>query len=378
MYTLSIEAGVAESSGSVPSMEKADLLSRSSSAILSSVDRLQATQLSIQLMMPYALEDGSSELVEAIAAALDRCSLPDYSFVSPLIDLCRPLLERRAADVMDGCCSLLLSCYRDQLCVGRYGDAIFCLRKGVELEALVLSGEALSEGSCYRTLTGVCNRAVEQLADDFLSRDGFLKQGDTSAVVDMAESMIEGLDSDSSSDLTSFIPSVRVLRSVAAGCGGGIPICERANRLVACLRPEVRSNGRARRSVASPSLCWRLMQMSHKVLLEVERIGNQVSTDPTPALDVGGVTVLMKQLGELRSLERAKPPCARRYSESDMAEIERGLVLALKRAYVGKQREKSASDAQRQASNPKDQGYFSFLLGSNDKKMAAVDSMLSS
>lgn len=326
--------------------------------------------------MPYALEDGSGEIVEAIAATLERHTPPDYSFASRVIELCRPLLDAHAADVMDGCCSLLLACYRDHCYSGRYGDAIFCLGKGVELEARVLPGEVLPEGSCYRTLARDCNRVVQQLAEDFLSKDGFLHAGETTAVVELAESMIEGLDSNTIGSFTSFIPSARVLRSVAASCRGGMSLRERAGGLVACMRGESRINGRVRRSVASPSLCWLLLQMSHKVLLEVERIANHAATDPTPAFDVDGITVLMKQLGELRSLERAKPRCARRCSEGDVAELERLLGLALKRAYAGCKRGTKEGETQGKAFQPKDQGYFSFLLMSNDTKKATVDSML--
>jgi hypothetical protein len=377
MYTLYIGAGV----GETLIAEKAELLTRTSAAVLSSVGALQSTQLSIQLLMPYALEDGSSELVETIAATLELHTPADYSISSRVIDLCRPLLDGHALDVLDGCSCLLLACYRDSCYSGRYGDAVFCLRKGVELEAQVLPGEVLSEGLCYRKLAGDCNRAVQELADDFLSRDGFLNAGEVSAVVDLAESMITGLDCDTHGNLASFIPSVRVLRSVAASCLGGISLRERADHLVACLRPEGRSDGRVRFPAASPSLSWQLLQMTNKILLEVEHVSNQAATDPTPAFDVDGVAVLMQKLGEVRSLERAKPRCARRCSESEMTEMERGLGLALKRAYAGSKLGAKAGESQGESTDlkdqgPMDQGYFSFLLMSYDKKIATVGSIL--
>lgn len=367
LYAMCLEAGVAGSHGEI-----SDMLRHASMSILSTIEPEHSTYLVIQLLRPFALRDGGDEIIGTIASILELHDSDDTLLAARIIEICRPLIQRQAADVLDGCCSLILSCYRSLTGFAQLADGVHWLQKGVELESTVLAAEIRAEGSCYRTLAVLCYRAAKELADEFLEGNDTRHQGPTSRALDRAKHILEGLENSGDAGIASTLPA-RTLRSLFICCGGVASIKERADQLITCFQTTMRIGEFTLRSFVPQGLHWTLLQVARKLIFKAAEASSSDNANPLCVFDAAGITLLMDTLNQHRLLERTRPHL-RRFSDDEIKEMERAMSLALKCALVAKPVDAYGSGSP-VSLTPKEGSYLNFLSQANVARVAAVSSM---
>jgi hypothetical protein len=361
--------------GIIDSIEdKVDMLCHASTSIVSSIDPQHSAQLALQLLTPSALLDASTEIVGAVSSVLDLNGLGDIALVDRIIALCRPLVQRHAADVLDGCCSLMLSRYRILNGNEQVADAVLWLRKGVELESLVLPAEVRTIGTCYRTLAAICYAAVHEIAEEFLTRNEFMIEEATSRALCRTEAILEGLRQGADADVSSTVPAVRTLRSVYKCCRSADSVQVRADELIECFRRVKRDDDCIQRTVVPPCFHWTFLLMARKFILKAEEISYFEEGYRVSVFDAAGVALLMGALNDLAVLNRAKLR-NRRYDESEVKDMTLVMCLALERAYVAEHLNK-IGPVRPVIPGRKATGYLAFVSHPNDTKLTTVSRIL--
>ena len=246
-----------------------------------------------------------------------------------LIALCRPLINRQSVEVLDGCCALVLARHSYYMELEQYGDAVHWLRRGIDLEAVLLP--VLEQGACHRTLVSHCWNVSRELALGLLEADEEAAQ----RAEQVALSTIEGLQGDTPADV-SQISAVQVLKALTACCQINFHSKELGDRIAACLRQQPPDNpeGTVRRCLAPVSLHWLLLQIAEKIIRMDE---NSVSQDPsTCAFDSAGVTLLMERLLQFRVLHKDNTSSVVGLSDNKVLAMQATFAKALARAFIAK------------------------------------------
>lgn len=153
--------------GEAVSDRRIDFLCEAADAIQSSLSGTEnqdiGVQLSLRLLLPYALEVGErGEIIRSlIAEILEHYAPSTERYARAIVSLVRPLVEKKSIQLLDATSTMLLSLYRQFMETYDFQAAVLVLLDGLELEKLVLPDREL--GSCHRTLSVLCIDTAEKI-----------------------------------------------------------------------------------------------------------------------------------------------------------------------------------------------------------------------
>lgn len=315
-----------------------DFLEAGAFAITSSLankSRDVGAKLAVRLLLPFA-KPGSDyiRIVATLAETLERHAPGSDSEARNLLDLCRPLVERKSVRVLDGCVSLVLSRYRHYLEEQRPGGALHWLLVGIELESLVCLEEdgdlknwqqIEAVSVCYRHLVTWCSSVAGSLLHGMREeREGL------GLTYQTAKAMVESVREGPLEYYTSKLPEVKVLALILEiyDCmADGADWTIAARNITWCLQEEANENDDGVVASLSPrSMHWDLLQLGCRILEADEK-----SYKPKSSFDVKGVQVLMEQLTIItasRELEGSKAKISVEQTEKMKLALGRGLMRA--------------------------------------------------
>lgn len=338
------------------------------------------TLLTVRLLVPYIKSGEDVEIAAALENTLEHHAPEDDAEANTILSLCRNLVERKNVRVLDGCVCIILARYRYFLRDGRPGGAVHWLTAGIDFESQVLcdgpkrSGqwqEDLYPGECYRLLVSYFNETAQKILPCLLG-----EQEHGSSYATGAMQMVAAAEDES--DITSFIPAVKLLQHVVAMAEA---VRERnivivASSIISCL--EERANGDEAgvvSALARPTMHWNLLRLAKWALDQNEqqdRLHEQQSY--SAPFDVRGMQVLMERFATIvaaREMEKAKP-----LSEADATSMKLTLANGLMRAFVAENASKK--DNYRTGRKVSVDGIYSSNLGSysREKQEMVVQNML--
>lgn len=304
---------------------------------MSSKDGDLAAKLAVRLLLPYA-KPGESyvRIVATLADTLERHTPSSDSEARHLLDLCRPLVERKSVRVLDGCVSLVLSRHRSYLTEQRSGGALDWLLKGIELESLICDGEngnvndwqkveAISV--CYRRLVTWCTSVSGALLRGMLEeREGL------GVIYQMAKAMVDSVNGGPLEGYASKLSEVRVLALIVDtydGMADGNDWVTVARNITLCLQQHANENDDGIvASLAPRSMHWDLLQLGCRIVEADEK-----SYSLNSSFDVKGIQVLMEQLTMITAIREIEGSRTK-VSSGQIEEIKLSLGKGLMRAFV--------------------------------------------
>jgi len=302
-------------------------LVESAAAIVSSLagDPLDiGVQSAVRLLMPYAERGESPELVAMIASVLYHYAPSSDQCARTMISLCKPLVERKSMQVLEGCTDVLLCLYRDHTENDDAYMGTVILLDGIELEALVFPQPEL--GACYRALATKCHAASLHLLRSLVDAH----HGDhifDPAVTYAAQAMKRAFEEHAVDAFV--IPEAKQLVGVL---GVFDSLMEKeyfkaGSQIVECLAMHIEAANGVVCSSSSLSLHPLLVKVAHIVLaLKVEEPATADDEPPEAAIfDKKGMTLILQTLDRLRVLASLSP--------EEIGEMTKSFMKALAQAF---------------------------------------------
>lgn len=283
---------------------KVDRLNESSAAIVSSLAGSKfdiGVQSAVRLLMPYAERGESPELVAMIACILYHYAPSTDQCARTMISLCKPLVEQKSMQVLEGCTDVLLCLYREHTQNDDTYMGAVILLDGIELEALVFPQPEL--GACFRVLASKCHAASLHLLRSLVETNHGNHIFDPN-VAYAARAMKKAFEAHA---VDSFmIPEVKQLVGVL---GVFDSLMEKeyfkaGSQIVECLDMRIEANIGVACSSCSLSLHPLLVKAAHMLLvLNAEEPTNPDEEPPEATIfDKKGMTLILQALDRLRVL----------------------------------------------------------------------------
>lgn len=286
------------------------------SSLASPSDRDMGVQLAVRLLLPYVtqgrMNDEQGRIVRStIAEILEHYAPSAEHFAKTVIEQCRPLIERKSAQLMEACTSFLLNMYTQKMHDFEIDSAITALLDGIELETIVLPDVTL--GACYRTFTKECLEATGALLQ-FCVKD--IAHYDGPAIV--ANAVREAPKQNVAvEDIPEAMLALKALQLSDAFLMDEKEVALNVITEALSRDRDSESGNRILRNVH-----WYFLRAAQFVLDDQSSYGI--------ALDKEGVALLMETLAELTALTPQHCP----FSDEMVADLERCFAEGLARAFV--------------------------------------------
>jgi hypothetical protein len=298
LYSLFIESSILSFD---MAFRKTEFLSEAAYAIVSSLaDRNLGTPLAVQLLLPYAVREGTIEIVSAIADLVERYVPGSDAEAIEIMSLCRPLVDMKSIQVLDACSSIALCRYRQHSAKEQVRDAVHWLIAGIDLEDKLLP--LLDQGSCFRAMLVECFKATKKLVEALANSHGDEEPEEPTAEHAFAEALAEEFEGHN----YSVVPEAQVLKAVLALYNAIIMKQSSDGQLstlfIACF--ESRDFEGVRSQQARPPFHKDLLQIAQNMLaLEQDDLGHTEGDDvvETQLSTFGkdGVVTVMERLVQL-------------------------------------------------------------------------------
>ena len=229
-----------------------------------------------------------------------------------VINLCRPLIERKSLQILDACTTVLLALHRSLLDKTENQKAVLILMEGLSLEAIVLPAESISLGACYRTLARLCLETITDVLEWVPDRNS----GDKTKVP-LAKDIKSVVEKNGAlHKIPEAMLTVHGVRVANAVCVGHFEdACDAITEmLLSDIDPDTGT------TILRPSLHWLVLCAAQ---MSIDKVDN-----PARGFDTKGMNILMERLVELTILPNHPYPLDR------VAHVRESLVRGLAHAFV--------------------------------------------
>ena len=222
--------------------------------------------LAVRLLMPF-VSDGNIDLLSNLCRIVDRYSPSSMLHMDRMLDLCRPLVERKSIQALESCRSMIMSRFLNARRNHRCNEQITCLLSGVRLESLIY--DEPRTGLCWLHLSRVClelsnallslvSTSVERVDSDIDDED--MKRDSQQVLDTLDDSMITW----------KFTPKLvlsHCLRIYDASCNPTSDLSDSARSIVELLRNQNLATEGTRR-LASCHMQWALLSIATSIIEE--------------------------------------------------------------------------------------------------------------
>ena len=314
---------------------KIDRLKESAAAIVSSLVGSPldiGVQNAVRLLMPYAERGESPELVAMIACILYHYSPSSDQAARIMISYCRPLVEQKSMQVLEGCTDILLYLYREHANdYDMYMGAVILL-DGIELESIVFPQPEL--GACYRALASKCHASslhiLVSMVEAFRGNNMILDPSVPNAALSMKRAFEKhAVDASRIPEARQLVCVLDIFSSLLAE-----NYAETGRQIVECLGIRIDASTGVVYSSSSLSLHAPLLQVAHS-LLKIKARESCSDAEPSAIFDKKGTTLCLTTLNRLQVLGTS-------ISNDELAEMTKAFMEALAQAFEVENAKKSA------------------------------------
>ena len=333
--SLLMEYGIVEETPELHDV-KIDRLLESAAAIISSLfgSTLDiGVQTAVRLLMPYAKRGESPELVAMIASTLYHYTPSSDHAARTMISYCKPLVEQKSMQVLEGCTDVLLCLYRDHTnTLNSYMGAVILL-DGIELESLVFPQPEL--GACYRALAAKCHASslhmLLSIVETFRGNEMILDPAVPSAALSMKQAFDEhAVDARKIPEARQLVCVLDIFALLLSE-----KYTQTGHQIVECLGTRIDAATGVVCSVSSLSLHALLLQVAH-VLLKIKAAKERSNVELPAIFDKSGIALCLETLDRLRVVGMSIP-------NDELGEMTREFMEALAQAFEAENAKKSTN-----------------------------------